>query len=352
MSADYVQSFELYVHDLFRTDTYNELGARRKLLQKRVMYGSMNQKLIDYSLGGRFIIMLEVIIMLINEVCKQCSLTKKAIEYYVAQGLILPSIQENGYRNFSDDDVSRLMKISVLRGLGLSVSDIQGVLSSQDATALYEISRRKILQITVLQEKQKLIQELVANYDWEQIQEKLRSLEKKQSILERLMNAFPGHYGRFICLHFAAYLNEPILTGEQKKAFNTIISFLDNIDFDIPDDMKIYLDEVTANIDEALIEDMSGNLSNAIHDVETYIAENREKIENYIAYKQSEEYKSTPAYRLEELLRQFNSTSGYNEIFIPAMCGLSESYRKYYKALLRADEKFKQEFPQYGQENQ
>lgn len=296
--------------------------------------------------------MFEVIIMLINEVCKQCSLTKKAVEYYVAQGLILPSVQENGYRNFSDNDVSRLMKISVLRGLGLSVSDIHCVLSSQDATALYEISRRKILQITVLREKQKLIQELAANYDWEQIQDKLRALENKQSILERLMNAFPGYYGRFICLHFAAYLNEPILTDEQQKAFNTIITFLDNTDFDIPDDMKTYLDEATENIDKAFIEDMSGKLNNAIHDVETYIADNREKIENYIAYKQSEEYKSTPACRLEESLRQFNSTSGYNEIFIPAMCRLSKSYRKYYEALLKANEKFKQEFPQYGQENQ
>ena len=288
--------------------------------------------------------------MLINEVCKQCSLTKKAVEYYMGQGLISPAVQENGYRNFSDEDVERLKKISVLRGLGLSVADIQGVLSSQDETPLSEISHRKNLQITVLQEKQKLIQELAAKHDWEQVRAKLQLLEQKQSILERIIKVFPGHYGRFICLHFAAYLNGPILTDEQQEAFNTVIAFFDNADFDIPDDMQIYLDEAASNLDVAIIEGMSDNVNNAIQDMGKYIADNREQIENYIAYKQLEEYKSTPAYRLEGFLRQFNSMSGYNEIFLPAMCRLSKSYREYYETLMRADEKFKQEDPQYGQD--
>ena len=285
--------------------------------------------------------------MLINEVCKKCSLTKKAVEYYMEQGLISPSIQENGYRNFSEEDVDRLNKISVLRSLGLSVADIQGVLSSQGATVLKEISSRKFLQITVLQEKQKLIQELAANHDWVQIQAKLQLLEQKQSILERFMNVFPGQYGRFICLHFAAYLNEPILTDEQQEAFNTIIAFLDNVDFDIPADMQIYLDEVALNPDKNLSEGMADAVNNYIQDTEKYIADNREIIENYMAFKQSEEYKSTPAYRLEEALKQFNSMSGYNEIFLPAMRRLSKSYREYYEALLKAEEKFKQEYPLY-----
>lgn len=60
--------------------------------------------------------------MLINEVCKRCGLTKKAIEYYEEQGLTRPQIMGNGYRAFSEDDVIRLNKIAVLRGLGISVS--------------------------------------------------------------------------------------------------------------------------------------------------------------------------------------------------------------------------------------
>ena len=65
--------------------------------------------------------------MLINEACRECNLTKKAIEYYGEQGLISPVIMDNGYRQFSDADVSKLKRIVVLRGLGFSVSDIRTV---------------------------------------------------------------------------------------------------------------------------------------------------------------------------------------------------------------------------------
>lgn len=225
--------------------------------------------------------------MLIHEICKKCSLTKKAIGYYVEQGLLSPSIQENGYRSFSDEDANRLKKISVLRNLGLSIADIRTVLSDQaDGTLnngcrkpqisiLRQIADRKNLEIISLQEKQKLLQELAAGYDWEQIHRQLQQLEKKQSILERMINLF----------------------------------------------------------------------RTAIQDTEKYILENRKTIEDYMAYKQSNFYKTTPAYRLEKLLHQFTDTSGYNDIFLPAMCRLSKSYREYHEALLKADEIFLREYP-------
>lgn len=48
--------------------------------------------------------------MLINAVCKECSVTKKAVEYYIEQGLVSPTVQENGYRDFSEEDIRRLKK--------------------------------------------------------------------------------------------------------------------------------------------------------------------------------------------------------------------------------------------------
>lgn len=278
--------------------------------------------------------------MLINAVCKECSLTKKAIEYYIEQGLIFPTVQNNGYRDFSDEDITILKKISVLRNLGLSVSDIRNVLSGNITMALDEVYHRKTLQMSILQEKQKLIQELASTHDWRKIQDRLQQLQKRQTISERLMNAFPGYYGKFLCLHFAPYLNEPILTEQQQEAFDKITCFLDKVDFDIPPDLKKYLNEIRLSLDEEMIENMSVSVNAAVYDAENYIINNREEIENYIAYKQSEKYKATPAYHLENVLRQFNRISGYNEIFIPAMCQLSESYRKYYNELLKANEKF------------
>ena len=103
---------------------------------------------------------------------------KKAIEYYVEQGLIRPQIQENGYRVFSEEDVEKLKKIAILRNLELSVSDIQMVLSHPATNILNEISDRKALEIEALKEKHQLIQELALNNNWEQIHHRLKQLEK------------------------------------------------------------------------------------------------------------------------------------------------------------------------------
>lgn len=292
--------------------------------------------------------------MLINEVCKKCSLTKKAVEYYIEQGLVVPAMQENGYRSFTEEDVERLEKISILRNLGLSIADIRMVLSDRNTVALKEIAGAKKLEISALEEKQKLLQELAEGQNWKKTYGKLQQLEKKQSILERLQNVFPGYYGRYVCTHFAPYLNEPIVTDEQQEAFNTIIEFLDNTDFDVPDDLRQYLDEVLSeaatrceNGIDGFAEKMSASMREAVQDPEKFLEENREIIEIYQAYKKSDEYKASPTYRLEESLRQFGKLSGYNDIFIPAMCKLSQSYREYQEKSRKADEKLMREYPQY-----
>ena len=124
--------------------------------------------------------------MLINEVCRECSLTKKAIEYYIEQGIVAPAVQENGYRSFSDEDIAVLKKVSVLRTLGLSVADIHDVLSNKDAAALNEVDHKKSVQMFIQQEKQGLIQELASNHDWEQIQSRLHRQIGRASCRERV----------------------------------------------------------------------------------------------------------------------------------------------------------------------
>lgn len=287
-----------------------------------------------------------VMMMLIHEVCKKCALTKKAIEYYAEQGLVSPSVQKNGYRNFSDEDAERLKRISVLRGLGLSVAEIRTALSRGTQAALYEISGKKLLEASALQEKQSLLQALASGGNWQQTSARLRQLEKKQSVLERLMNVFPGYYGRYICLHFAPYLNEPVTTDEQREAFDTIVAFLDTVSFDIPGDLREYIDRVIEDCDENFVSAMTDNMKNAVSDIEKYIADHREELENYMAYKQSDTYKQTPACRLEETLRNFTNTSRYNDVFLPAMRRLSKSYREYSEALQKADETLLQKYPQ------
>ena len=284
--------------------------------------------------------------MLVNEVCKECSLTKKAVEYYVEQGLIRPEVTENGYRHFSKADVLKLKRIAVLRGLGFSVPEIRSILVNDDRTPLYNVLNKKEIEIAEMQTKQELIRELAESGDWEQIERQVKALQSKQSILNRILDKFPGSYGKFMCLHFAPFLSEAITTKEQQEAFETVIRYLDGISIAVPSDVQQYLDEIRENADAAVTQSASAALAAAMTDPKKYIHDNKEMLEQYRAVTESEEYKASPAYRLQEYLKQFQSESGYNDVFIPAMQRLSPAYREYHKSLQAANEVFLRHFQQ------
>ena len=278
--------------------------------------------------------------MLINEVCKKCKLTKKAIEYYEEQGLIYPQIMENGYRVFSEDDAAHLSKIAVLRGLGISVSDIKSVLTENGFSSFQNICDKKELELLDIQTKQQLLHTLVKKQNWEDIRTQLVQLEKKQAVLSRLLDCFPGYFGKLISFHFAPFLNDPISTAEQQDAFETIIDFLDGVNITVPEDLKEYLDEATKVMDADTMKKVTTSITAVIQDPEQYLEDNKEILEQYEKLKASDEYKSSPAYRLQELLSQLNQENGYNDVFIPAMQQLSSSYREYYERLMKANEVF------------
>lgn len=282
--------------------------------------------------------------MLIGEAAAKTNLTKKAIEYYEEQGLTSPKISHNGYRNFSENDISKLRKISILRSLDLSVTEIKEFLSDNGHGKIQEIIKRKAFEAQALKEKEKLLRELSEKTDWDKVQEETEKLQRKNSVLTRLLNCFPGFYGQYLIVHFAPFLNDPIATPEQQRAFDTIVSFLDNLQLDIPEDLSEFLYEITKEMDSDFAEKMSENIQKAMENPKKYFGENHENIELYKKMKESEEYKSSPAFRLNEYFRKISSESGYYDIFIAAMRKLSPSYEAYYQKLMEADRIFTQEF--------
>lgn len=282
--------------------------------------------------------------MLISEAAAKTNLTKKAIEYYTEQGLISPKISHNGYRNFSENDVSKLRKISILRSLDLSVTEIKEFLSDNGHGKIQEIINRKAFEAQAFKEKEKLLRGLSEKTDWNKVQEETEKLQRKNSVLTRLLNCFPGFYGQYLIVHFAPFLNDPIVTPEQQKAFDTIVSFLDNLQLDIPEDLREFIYEITKEMDSDFAEKMSENIQKAMENPKKYFGENRENIELYKKMKESEEYKSSPAFRLNEYFSKISSENGYYDIFIAAMRRLSPSYEAYYQKLMEADRIFTQEF--------
>lgn len=285
--------------------------------------------------------------MLIKEVCTQCGLTRKAVEYYEEQGLINPVTLENGYRDFSADNIECLKKTAILRRLNLSIEEIKEVLNNPSSDVLQRLSHQKDLELEREKVKQNLLEQLSVSGNFNKIRTELNLIEQNKTITEKLLDTFPGYYGRFISLHFSSFLNKPITTVSQQRAFDEIVEFLDNVpSLVFPEDLYKYLDENTKHIGAQAIRDMSTNLKKSFDNPEQFMTDNKETLERYIAYKNSDEYKDSPACKLVTLMREFGSTSGYYDIFIPAMRTLSSSYNEYQKQLEIANEQMVKQYPE------
>lgn len=284
--------------------------------------------------------------MFIHEVCKKCSLTKKAIYYYEKQGLIRPNIGENGYRNYSDEDVSILKEIFVLRKLGLTISEINNVLlSSNKAVSLLKYKYLMDLKREKVMEQQKCLELLIENYNVDKGIEYIDiHLNRSFTIKEKLIQAFPGVYGIFLSVHFGPFLNEKADTPEKEEAYGKIVDFLDKVR--ITREMEEYLESVIPLTDQEVIEKMNMTLLNAVEDIENYIVNNQQEIEEYIKFRNSEDYKSTPAFKLQQLLVEFQQSSGYDEIFVENLKILSPSYLEYSEKLQEANKILLERYPQ------
>ena len=96
--------------------------------------------------------------MKIQEVCSQCHVTKKAIYYYEKQQLLHVYKNQNGYREFSDEDVQRLKEIMMYRSWSISIADIRCLLdldANQKKEYLQQIYTQRQKELSYQQESLK-----------------------------------------------------------------------------------------------------------------------------------------------------------------------------------------------------
>ena len=70
--------------------------------------------------------------MQIQTIEEKTGLDRATIRYYEKEGLIQPQRLQNGYRDYSQDQLNDLMKIKLLRQLGLSLDTIQCLIEGKD----------------------------------------------------------------------------------------------------------------------------------------------------------------------------------------------------------------------------
>ena len=283
----------------------------------------------------------EVMCMMIHDVMEKTGLTRKAIEYYIAQGLIAPQTQENGYRAFSAEDVSRIRAIAVYRRLGVSVAEIREILDGDQAKALGSILIRRRIDAQRQMKKDALLNRLATGTQIEEIQAELNALEAGANIADRLFNAFPGYLGQYISLHFAHFLMTPVEQIQQAEAYETIVRWLDALPpLELSEELQALLDEMSAALPVGQMEDVHAAVLRMSEDPGAYLKEHEESIRTYLAMKETKEYRESPAARLMEAMKDFQQQNGYTDVFIPAMERLSPAYAAYRERMEAANEAF------------
>ena len=68
-----------------------------------------------------------------GEFARKANVSVRTIRYYDKQGLLKPSsVNESGYRLYSDEDFARLQKILTLKYLGFSLEEIRSISLNED----------------------------------------------------------------------------------------------------------------------------------------------------------------------------------------------------------------------------
>lgn len=288
--------------------------------------------------------------MLINEAARKCGITKKAVQYYVEQGLVDPKVLENGYRDFSEEDTKVLKQVVLYRKLGLSIREIRRVL--EDRGEISGIFYQRELELEQEKTKQEWLKRLAAGEAIEDLEPEIDPLSSNTIIIQKLGELFPGYYGKILRLHFSRYLTGKVETEEQKKAFHQIIEFFDRVpEIRLPDDLREYLD---ACMEEGSGEEETERLRRvlqeqeyALQNLDEFVRNHKKVLDDYQKYRQTEEYQNSPACRLMETMKQICAANGYDDTFIPAMRKLSPLYNEHYEQLLKANEQFTKSYPEY-----
>lgn len=273
-----------------------------------------------------------------SEVEKITGLRRKAILYYEEKKLISPAFEENNYRNYSEEDLNRLIKISLYRRLGLNISEIKNILDSNNKE-IGKILRDRDYKIELEKSKKNLLERIIRSDDLKEITDELNILEKEESIYEKLTRIFPGYFGQAFFMTYKPFLKEK-LKEDEEEAFNEYVNFLDSLpEIDFTEEEKSYIENLTSDFKNEDLEKINSEKIKAAYNFENWLRENENNIKAYEKFLESHEYKKSPLKTIRDKIKNYMIKNNYYEIALPLIRKMSPSYDDYYKKLLDSNEK-------------
>lgn len=195
--------------------------------------------------------------MLISDVIKETGLTRKAIYFYEEKSLVFPERDsESGVRNYSENDVERLISILRLRELDMSLSAISEIIDDPEKIELVLQKHIKHLQdklnevVTSIGKLNTIMNNFPPNGDMTNFQEAAdivmaRSVEDEMNY--KFKKDIPIGYGRKITMQlFEAFLDLPVNTS---KRWDSWYKLLDKVEECCTDDLIVACDEMFSDWD-------------------------------------------------------------------------------------------------------
>lgn len=264
--------------------------------------------------------------MLINEVAKITSTTKRAIKFYEENNLLKPKKLANGYRDYNEEDIYILQKISFYRKLGISIQDIKKLLKEENKDLLYKIYNDKQKEINFKQAELEAFELYLKTGNINVVEETI----DYDNVATAIGSLLPGVWGEYLTSHFKPFLDIKITTNDQKNALNKILEYCDNINIKIPLILK-FQTKLINNIDKN-----TKTAQEMINQYKNISDEEYEKLKQDTlkgAKMKMGIFKYHPAFIAQRKLQIELQNKGYNDILIPNLKKLSPKYAEYKNAL-------------------
>lgn len=283
--------------------------------------------------------------MLLNEIANEVGMTKRAIKYYEEKGLLSVNKSNNGYRDYSTNDVDTLKRISVYRKLGVSVKDIKSLLENNDKDVLVRIYNEKMQDKILLDHELNALKQFIEDDDVNKIDEML----DYQSVEDAIESLLPDkEWGDYLKSHFKPFLDIKLQTPEQKQALRNILTYCDETTIKIPLIMRISMkinsgaNKETRTADEmiAYYRDMNESEYDRLKEMTLQGVKIKSGILKY-----------HPTFVAQRKLQKEFQNKGYNDILIPNMIVLSPLYAEYKANLDKVNDKICRDLGLYYDSN-
>lgn len=265
--------------------------------------------------------------MLLNEIAKEVGMTKRAIKYYEEKELLSIKKDDNGYRNYTQEDVETLKKISIYRKLGISIDNIKKLLETDDKKLLLSIYNQKLQEKQLQESELEALKEFIDDGDPDKANE-LLDYETIENAIESMLPK--EEWSNYLMSHFKPFLNIRIKTPEQKQALKNILEYCENTTLKTPFMMKLGM---------KLAGDIAKETKTADEMISYYRDMSNEEYERLKAdvlkgaKLKSGILKYHPSYIAQRKMMKEYQDKGYNNIFIPNLMVLSPKYGEYKRAL-------------------